>query len=284
MTSLKRLSLAAVAVTALLAGSQLARAASYSLTLGSANQHFGGVVSMNGSFGSSLLLPPVVQLPPASIVLNGSPHSVGALPGGSSQTLFDISGSQLNDIQNLNVSFLTPTAPAAQTPTLLSVPTPGDQLFFKKIGISLSEVVTDLTFHQTGAAQLSPTGAATGNYSLPGTFTLSLAERQVSFIGIAAYVLPAAKLTLDGNLAGAYAVSGPEGDPRVNMTGSLFLPYPMNYVTGDPPVTLLSTVTVAAGYNLDWNPTAVIPEPASFTLLGVALLGLAPVVRRWRRR
>jgi hypothetical protein len=169
-------------------------------------------------------------------------------------------------------------------------------LILQDIEVGVSATLDRVTFQQTSAASLSPTGAGTGTFSLPGLGYLHLGDGTVNIGGIIPLPFELFSIPAPITLEGTYKVSGPLGNAKVELDGSLFYVRELSPgvessslatgISAPLALTISATIEWPASSNLLINfhleqSGLIIPEPASVVLVLIGLLAIAPVA--WHR-
>ena len=216
------------------------------------------------------------------------------LNAGADYTLTDLNLHTLADVQNLDVDLLNGQIGSFAINTL-DIYTNSTVALIKDITIDLGGDLSGLTFAQTGAATLSPTGFGTGTFSIDGDLSATLSNLLVVAIGglipipVDDQILNVPGFALTGN----YTVTSIPGGRHIALDGSVDLEVPLGLVSAletsisdvvqltiSTTIDLAASVTVSVAYHLETN---VVPEPGSFILLGIGLAALVPVLRLRRK-
>ena len=235
-----------------------------------------------------------VALDPPETTFSTNPDSASLdLP--PNMTLFGFSGDQLIDIKNFQVDVLG-GATEFLTSAPLHVTTNSSIPILQDIEVGVSATLDRLTFQQTSAASLIPTGQGTGTFSMPGTAYLHLADGLVIVAGILPLPFELFSFPAPITLEGTYKVSGPLGNAKVELDGSLL--YVRELSPGAESTSLATGISaplmLTISATIEWPASAnflmnfhleqsglIVPEPASVVLVLIGLLALVPVA--WHR-
>lgn len=233
-----------------------------------------------------------ISLDSGVVVVNSTASSTAPNPAGADWTLTDPNLKTLSDVQNLDVDLLTGATGSFAINTL-HVYTNSVNFLLKDIDINLGGTLSAMSFTQTGAAALAPTGVGTGTYSIDGDISATVSGLLASIL-FGAVEIPVDDQVISSPFAltGSYTVTAIPGGRHIALDGSVNLAVPVSVVTAlvtslatpaltiSTTVDLLASITVAVGYHLETN---VVPEPGSFILLGIGLAALVPVLRLRRK-
>ena len=216
------------------------------------------------------------------------------LNAGADYTLTDPTLHTLTDVQNMDVDLLNGQVGSFAINTL-DIYTNSTVALIKDITIDLGGDLSGLTFSQTGAATLSPTGFGTGTFSIDGDLSALLSNLTVVAIG-GLIPIPVPDQSIDAPgflLGGTYTVTSIPGGRHIALDGTVDLNIPLALtsaletsisdvvqLTISTTIDLAASVTVTIAYHLETN---VVPEPGSFILLGIGLAALVPVLRLRRK-
>jgi hypothetical protein len=235
-----------------------------------------------------------IALDPEETTFSTNPKSVSPdLP--PNLTSFDFTGDQLADINGFQLDVMGGTTEFLNS-ALIHVTTNSSILILQDIEVGVSATLDRVTFQQTSAASLSPTGAGTGTFSLPGLGYLHLGDGTVNIGGIIPLPFELFSIPAPITLEGTYKVSGPLGNAKVELDGSLFYVRELSPgvessslatgISAPLALTISATIEWPASSNLLINfhleqSGLIIPEPASVVLVLIGLLAIAPVA--WHR-
>jgi len=235
-----------------------------------------------------------IALDPAETTFSTNPKSVGPeLP--PNLTLFGFSDDQLTDINDFQIDVMGGATEFLNS-ALIHVTTNSSILILQDIEVGVSATLDRLTFQQTSLASLVPTGSGTGTFSLPGTAYLHLGDGIVNIGGIIPLPFELFSFPAPVTLEGTYKVSGPLGNAKVELDGSLR--YVRELSPGAETSSLATGISaplaLTISATIEWPASAVflmnfhveqsgliIPEPASVVLVLIGLLALVPVA--WHR-
>jgi len=275
-------------------------------------QTFDAVIDLTGNFtatGSGAAydsklkqVTPFIVIPPTStglpLSLFGGPISVSPNPTNTNGpvlwSLDEPNLKTLTDVKNLDVDLLNGQTADFGLNTV-DIFTNSTVSLLKDITIDVNGTLKGLTFDQTGAAALVPTGVGTGTFAIPGDLGATVGNLQAVVLSI----LPVnvgndQTLSVPFVLTGNYTVTPVLGGRHIALDGTVDLNLPLSLVTAlqtsisspaqlsiSASVDLMASLTVAVGYHLE---TTVVPEPAAFVLLGIGLAALVPVIRMRKKK
>ncbi|MGD9644964.1 MAG: PEP-CTERM sorting domain-containing protein [Pirellulales bacterium] len=288
-----------------MAGAPASRAAVVPVTFSGGSQAFVGVSTVFGTLeatgggqafnAKSGKVEPFVLTPPTIHPLNlqGGFALVNSQPNSQGPANFDITPTQINDINKLNVDLLNGSSVPFAFNTV-TVTTNSSVLLLQNVPVDFTGDLDILTFAQTGAATLTPLGPNVGTFSVPGDFFSQVSNFNAKLFGVVDFPLSSVSDLVSGPLAGTYTISGPPNAAKITLDGTVGLAIPVSEtfdlgfdlasplaMTVSGSAAAVATIYVNVGFHLEAD-QLVVPEPGSIALMGLGLALCAAVV--WRRR